>query len=98
MLADRYPDIVEEIRGQGFLMALKCKPLNSDVAAAMREEHLLGVLAGDNTVRLMPPLTIPEKDHAEGVKRLEAACSRLRAAGKAGAAAGLQPSDRKSDG
>ncbi|MFC3676205.1 aspartate aminotransferase family protein [Ferrovibrio xuzhouensis] len=87
MLADRYPDIVEEIRGQGFLMALKCKPLNSDVAAAMREEHLLGVLAGDNTVRLMPPLTIPEKDLAEGVNRLEAACQRLRAAGKAGAAA-----------
>lgn len=87
MLADRYPDIVEEIRGQGFLMALKCKPLNSAVAAAMREEHLLGVLAGDNTVRLMPPLTIPEKDLAEGVNRLEAACQRLRAAGKAGAAA-----------
>jgi len=87
MLADRYPDIIEEIRGQGFLMALKCKPPNSDVAAAMREEHVLGVLAGDNTVRLLPPLTIPEKDLAEGVHRLEAACQRLQAAGKTGAAA-----------
>lgn len=85
MLADRYPDIIEEIRGQGFLMALKCKPLNSDMAAAMRDEHVLGVLAGDNTVRLMPPLTIPEKDLAEGIRRLEAACQKLQDKTKAAA-------------
>jgi len=35
----------------------------------------------------VPPLTIPEKDLAEGINRLDAACQRLRAAGKAGAAA-----------
>ncbi|WP_370153778.1 aspartate aminotransferase family protein [Ferrovibrio sp.] len=87
MLADRFPDIIGEIRGQGFLMALKCQPANTAVAAALREEHVLGVLAGDNTVRLMPPLTIPEKDLAEGIHRIEAACLRLRGTAKAESAA-----------
>lgn len=86
MLADRYPDVIEEIRGQGFLLAVKCRLPNTDVATALRDEHVLGVTAGENTVRMLPPLTIPEKDLAEGIQRIEAACQRLQA-GRTGAAA-----------
>ncbi|MFN4275673.1 MAG: aspartate aminotransferase family protein [Ferrovibrio sp.] len=79
MLADRYPEVIEEVRGQGFLLAVKTKGVNSDFQAALRDEHVLGVTASDNTVRLLPPLTIPEKDLAEGIQRIEAACQKLQA-------------------
>ncbi|WP_341895580.1 aspartate aminotransferase family protein [Ferrovibrio terrae] len=78
MLKDRYPDVIEDVRGQGFLLAVKSKPLNTELQAAMRDEHILGVTAGDNTVRLIPPLTTPEKDLVEGIRRLEAACQKLQ--------------------
>src|SRR5690606_5529541 len=78
MLTGRYPDLIEEVRGQGFLLALKTRIPNGDFQAALRDEHVLGVTAGDNTVRLMPALTIPEKDLAEGISRIEAACRRLQ--------------------
>jgi acetylornithine/N-succinyldiaminopimelate aminotransferase len=86
MLHDRYPDVIEEVRGRGFLLAVKTKMPNSDFQAALRDEHVLGVTASDNTVRLIPPLTIPEKDIAEGVKRIEAACQKLQAQARAEAA------------
>ena len=86
MLHDRYPDVIEEVRGRGFLLAVKTKMPNSDFQAALRDEHVPGVTASDNTVRLIPPLTIPEKDIAEGVKRIEAACQKLQAQARAEAA------------
>lgn len=85
MLKDRYPDVIEDVRGQGFLTAIKTKALNTEFQAAMRDEHILGVTAGDNTVRLIPPLTTPEKDLAEGIRRLEAACQKLQDKSKAAA-------------
>ncbi|MEK9968138.1 MAG: aspartate aminotransferase family protein, partial [Ferrovibrio sp.] len=85
MLKDRYPDVIEDVRGQGFLMAVKAKVPNTELQASLRDEHVLGVLAGDNTVRLIPPLTIPEKDIAEGIRRMEAACQKLQDKSKAAA-------------
>lgn len=85
MLKDRYPEVIEDVRGQGFLTAIKTKVLNTEFQAAMRDEHILGVTAGDNTVRLIPPLTTPERDLAEGIRRLEAACQKLQDKSKAAA-------------
>jgi acetylornithine/N-succinyldiaminopimelate aminotransferase len=76
-LKDRHPEIVEEIRGEGLMVGVKLKVLNSDFAAAARAEHLLTIPAGDNIVRLLPPLILSEEELAEGVRRLDAACQRL---------------------
>ena len=85
MLKDRYPEVIEDVRGQGFLTAVKTRVPNTEFQAALRDEHMLGVLAGDNTLRLIPPLTVPEKDIAEGIRRLEAACQKLQDKSKAAA-------------
>jgi len=85
MLKDRYPEVIEDVRGQGFLMAVKTRIPNTEFQTALRDEHVLGVLAGDNTLRLIPPLTVPEKDIAEGIHRLEAACQKLTDKSKAAA-------------
>jgi acetylornithine/N-succinyldiaminopimelate aminotransferase len=78
MLVEKHPTVLEEVRGQGLLLGVKCRKPNTDLIAAMREERMLGVGAGDNVVRLLPPLTIDERDIGEGIARLDAACGRLR--------------------
>ncbi len=78
-LADAHSDIVAELRGEGLMLGLKLRQgvKNADLVAAARESGLLTVPAGDNVVRLLPPLNIAEDEIAEGVARLEAACRAL---------------------
>lgn len=45
----------------------------------MRAEHLLGVPAGDNVIRLLPPLVTTAEEAREGLARVEAAAASLTA-------------------
>ena len=76
-LKDRHPGIIEEIRGEGLMVGVKLKVPNTEFAAAARAERLLTIPAGDNIVRLLPPLILSEEELAEGVRRLDAACRRV---------------------
>jgi acetylornithine/N-succinyldiaminopimelate aminotransferase len=44
---------------------------------ALRDEHMITVAAGDNVVRLLPPLIIGEAEIAEAIARIDRACARL---------------------
>ncbi|WP_295948138.1 aspartate aminotransferase family protein [uncultured Bartonella sp.] len=72
-IIDRFPDVVESIRGIGLLTGLKCVVKNTEVIAAMRDEKLLGVGAGNNVIRLLPPLTVTEDEIRDGLHRIEKA-------------------------
>ncbi len=74
-LKDRHPDIIAEIRGEGLMLGLKLHTLNTDFVNEARAQGLLVVGAGDNVVRLLPPLIITEADVAEAVSRLDKAAS-----------------------
>lgn len=76
-LKDRHPRVIEEIRGEGLLIGVKCKVANTDVAAAARAEKLLSVPAGDNVLRLLPPLTITASEINEAFTRMDAACAAI---------------------
>ena len=78
-LKDRYPDIVVEVRGEGLMLGLRLRVPPADFAAAGRAEHVLVIPAGDNVVRLVPPLIISEDEIGMAVDRLEATCRRLSA-------------------
>ena len=54
-------------------MGIRVKPPAGDVVKACMAEKLLTVGAGDNVVRLMPPLNISEEDLGEAVRRLSRA-------------------------
>ncbi|MFD2677227.1 aspartate aminotransferase family protein [Camelimonas lactis] len=86
-LRDRFPHIIAEVRGEGLLLGLKLNVPNTSFAAAALDERLILVGAGDNTVRLLPPLTITEDEAREGLARLEAVAGRLQREAR-GAAAG----------
>ncbi|MDB5642246.1 MAG: acetylornithine transaminase [Hyphomicrobiales bacterium] len=76
-LQDRHPKIVELVRGEGLMLGVKLRVNNGDFAAAARAEHLLVIPAGDNVVRLLPPLVITEADALEAIRRFDAACVRM---------------------
>jgi len=48
-----------------------------DVNAALREEHLLAAPAGENVVRLLPPLNSTDEDIAEAIQRVSRAAAAL---------------------
>ncbi|CUU43619.1 Succinylornithine transaminase/acetylornithine aminotransferase [Blastochloris viridis] len=79
-LKDRHPDIIAEVRGEGLLLGLKALIPSTQLQAALRENLLLTVGAGDNVVRLLPPLTIGEADIATAVEAIDRTCAQLSAA------------------
>ncbi len=76
-LADLYPDVIAGIRGKGLMLGLECTMANTDVVKAAAEHHLLMVAAGDNVVRILPPLIVDADDIGEAVNRLEQAVRTL---------------------
>ena len=78
-LKDRHSSIISEVRGEGLLIGLRSVVPNGDLVAACRAEKLLTVAAGDNVVRLLPPLIITEEDIAEAIGMIDRACTRLAA-------------------
>jgi acetylornithine/N-succinyldiaminopimelate aminotransferase len=77
--ADSHPKVIEGVRGQGLLIGVKCRVPNTEFQAAARKAGLLSVGAGDNVVRLIPPLTITEADLTEAMARLEQAAASVEA-------------------
>ena len=76
-LKDQHPTVIEEIRGQGLMAGIRCRVKNSDFIAACHDQHLLAIAAGDNVVRLLPPLIVTKGEVDEAVDRLHRACAAL---------------------
>ncbi len=83
-LVAAHPQVLESVRGDGLMLGLKCKALNTELVAAGYGAKILTVPAGDNVVRLLPPLNITEEEIDEALRRLDEACSAVEA--KAGTA------------
>jgi acetylornithine/N-succinyldiaminopimelate aminotransferase len=81
-IKDRYPTVISEVRGEGLLVGVRVGQPAGDLVDALRAEKMIAVAAGDNVVRLLPPLIISEQEIAEGIDRLDRACSRLLRAQK----------------
>ena len=79
-LLDTYPDIVEDVRGEGLLTGLKIRDgvTNAAVATAFRDHHLLTVPAGMNVLRLLPPLNVTAEEVAEALATMEEALDAMQ--------------------
>ncbi len=78
-LADRYPEVISEVRGRGLLLGVRVKPTNTDVIAALRGHGLITVGAGDNVVRFLPPLIIEHQHVQAALDAFDATCRDLTA-------------------
>ena len=76
-----YPDLFELVRGRGLMLGLKMKMEPRGFVAHLRDNHqLLTVSAGDNTVRLVPPLVIDDSHIDEFMEKLSAGAASFDAA------------------
>jgi acetylornithine/N-succinyldiaminopimelate aminotransferase len=76
-LVTDHPQVFEELRGQGLLLGLKLKPPVGDFVGAARSLGLLTVPAGENVVRILPPLNVSEAEVREAVAMLDQAAAAL---------------------
>lgn len=79
-IIDDYPNIIESIRGTGLMLGIKCKAANTAVSGAFRDAHLLTVPAGDNVVRLLPPLNVTDEEIRVALEAMRTGIEKLAAA------------------
>ncbi len=75
-LVQEVPAVFDGVRGQGLMVGLHCVVPNTQVQDACLQEQLLTVAAGDNTLRLVPPLIVTADECAEAAARLRRAALR----------------------
>lgn len=69
----RFPQIVQEVRGRGLILGLQLSSDPTPIITAARERGLLVITCGTNTLRFVPPLIISEDEIDKGMAILEEA-------------------------
>jgi len=70
-LAKSYPKLFAEVRGSGMLLGIRCVVPAGDVVTRLRQNGLLALTAGDNVLRLLPPLIVSESEIGEAMDILQ---------------------------
>jgi acetylornithine/N-succinyldiaminopimelate aminotransferase len=76
-LAREFPQVYEDARGMGLLQGLKCVLPQGEVQAACIAEGLMAITAGENVLRLAPPLVVTDADLDEAIAMLRRATRRV---------------------
>jgi acetylornithine/N-succinyldiaminopimelate aminotransferase len=66
LVAD-YPKLFDSVRGSGMLLGIKCVVTAGDIVIKAREKGLLVLTAGDNVLRILPPLVAGQSEIDEAV-------------------------------
>ncbi len=79
-LADTYPDMIEDVRGKGLLCGIKLREpfVNREIMVRARDRGLLTGAAGDNVLRMAPPLIITEEHARKAIRILDEALAASR--------------------
>jgi acetylornithine/N-succinyldiaminopimelate aminotransferase len=72
-----HPDVFDSVRGQGLMIGLKMKTDAPAFIAGCRANGLIVLPAGENVVRLLPPLTLSEAEAREGMELLGKTASQM---------------------
>jgi len=78
-LVEKYPHLLSSVHGLGLMIGVKCVGENTQLLLKLRERGLLVGKAGDNMIRLLPPLNISQEDLARAVTVIEAALQDMKA-------------------
>ncbi|MBI1359808.1 MAG: acetylornithine/succinylornithine family transaminase [Alphaproteobacteria bacterium] len=79
-LKDRYPELVVAVTGRGLLRGLKMKKDPLPLRGLLAERGLLVGTAGDNVLRLAPPLIVTENDVREAIDIIDQQLSAMMTA------------------
>ena len=76
-IKDKYPKIIEEIRGVGLIKGLKMLVDNDEFIKKIMKNKMLTVKASENVIRLFPPLTVDNKELDEAINKIEGVCKEM---------------------
>jgi len=79
-LVQKHPTVFTEVRGKGLMAGLKCVKPNTEMSARLMAGGLLTVTAGDNVLRLVPPLIVGDAEIGAAVDIIDKAASEQAAA------------------
>ncbi len=77
-LRNKYPEVIELVRGVGLMLGLKLKTEPPVFVKKAMAHGLLVIAAADNTVRILPPLIIEEAHISEALEKLENICAEIK--------------------
>ncbi|MEQ8505019.1 MAG: aspartate aminotransferase family protein [Rhodospirillales bacterium] len=75
----KYPNILEDVRGQGLMVGMRCAVENNLLVNQMIDNGVLTVPAGENVVRMLPPMILEESHIDEAVSALDKSCAAIAA-------------------
>ncbi len=73
-IAEKYPNVIAEVRGIGFILGIKCVPNNKEVGEKLETNGLMLPPAGENVLRILPPLISEEAHIDEALAIIERVC------------------------
>ena len=76
-LVQKHPSVLESVRGVGLMLGVKSIGPNLELMTALRENKLLTVVAGENVVRILPPLNVSEDELDEAVQKIDQVCNKI---------------------
>ena len=75
-LKNKYPNIISEIRGKGFLIGIKLKINQQYFIENLFKQQLLTIKANENVVRILPPLNVKKSEINKALKIIDNVCSK----------------------
>jgi len=76
-MKDKYPKIIEEIRGMGLIKGLKMLVNNTEFIKKLMTHKMLAIKAEENVVRLFPPLIVDNKELDEAINIIDKVCKEM---------------------
>ena len=76
-IKDKYPKIIEEIRGVGLIIGLKMSVDNEEFIKKLMNHKMLVIKASDNVIRLFPPLIVNNNELDEAIDKIEKVCKEM---------------------
>ena len=76
-IKDKYPKIIEEVRGVGLIKGLKMLVYNDEFIKKLMNNKMLSIKASENVIRLFPPLTVSNKELDESFFKIEKVCKEM---------------------
>ena len=77
-IQEKYPSLIKQIRGKGFLIGIQLYKDQSDFIKKLMEHQLLTIRAAENVVRILPPLNVKKNEIDLAIKIIEKVCSKIK--------------------
>ena len=77
LLKEKYPKIIKQIRGRGYLIGLQLYKDQSKFIKKLMDQKLLTIRAAENVVRILPPLNVKKKELDQAIKIIDKVCAEL---------------------